>query len=400
MASEINNFITDDFEQCLYVLDQTFTTKMVIDVFSDLVWTERYRGYGEFEVTMPVSENVLANCHMDDYMALGWTDTLMIVETITTHTDPVNGDTMTISGRSLESILDRRILLNDTFGYINPDGTPTNVGIHAALKTMITNYFISPTDTKRRIPKFSFKESTDSRVTSLTMGSFRDRGANVYDKIKSICDDKDLGFRINAINGGGFEFELYFGTDRSWDQEDRFPVTFSDSFENLINSDYLESKTNYKSVVYIGWDWHYDMVIPFKDGEETKYTTIPRYGDVITDASRSADAEGLARREFYVDDENGTYEVGDATNISKYTEQVRNKGPMYLTDYDIETMFEGDVEYARQFVYGKDYFLGDIVQLENKYGQTGKCRVTEIVFTWNASGQSLTPTFSTLEKGK
>lgn len=400
MPSEINNFITDDFEQCLYVLDQTFTTKMVIDVFSDLVWTERYRGYGEFEVTMPVSDNVLANCHMDDYMALGWTDTLMIVETIATHTDPVNGDTMTISGRSLESILDRRILLNDVFGSILSDGTPTNVGVHAALKTMITNYFISPTDTKRRIPKFSFKDSTDSRVTSLTMGSFRDRGANVYDKIKSICDDKDLGFRINAIDGGGFQFELYFGTDRSWDQEDRFPVTFSDSFENLINSDYLESKTNYKSVVYIGWDWHYDMTIPFKDGEETKYTTIPRYGDVITDSARSTDAEGLARREFYVDDENGTYEIGNATNISKYTEQVRNKGPMYLTDYDIETMFEGDVEYARQFVYGKDYFLGDIVQLENKYGQTGKCRVTEIVFTWNASGQSLTPTFSTLEKGK
>lgn len=397
MPGEINNFITDDFEQCLYVLDRTFTTKMVIDIFSDLIWTERYRGYGEFEVTMPISQNVLENCHMDDYIALGWTDTLMIVETIATHVDPVGGDTMTISGRSLESILDRRVLFNEVFGTIRPDGTSLDINLQAIIKKMIMDHFISPTNLKRQIPGFSFKDSIDPKVTGLAIGSFKEKGTNVYDKIKTICDDKDLGFKINAVDGGGFQFELYFGTDRSWDQDEVFPVTFSDSFENLINSDYLESTVNYKSVMFIEWDWHYTKAfIAYTGGGEPQTEILSYDGTDIAEALRSIDTEGLLRREIYVDDDSGAYNVGTESGISTYRYQVINKGQMQFFDYDIEKMFEGDVKYARQFVYGKDYFLGDIVQLENKYGQTGKCRVTEIVFTWNSSGQSLIPTFAAL----
>lgn len=393
MPGEINNFMTDASQQCLYVLDQTFTTKMVIDIFSDILWTERYQGYGEFEVTLPFNTDVLDHCYINDYIAIDWSNVLMIVETITTHTDPVQGDTMTISGRSLESILDRRILIDSVIGKIGTDGEPTDINVQTAVKAMISNNFISPTDQKRQIPKFSFKDSNDPNITGLVIGSFSERGAIIYDKLISICEDKGIGFRINAIDGGGFQFELYCGIDRSWDQDRTFPVTFSDSFENLLTSSYLKNIKDYKSAIYIGWDWHYTKYVFYQDAGETKYITVPTYGNEITESLRSVDSTGLLRREIYKEDDNGTYEVGSESNIPKYANQIRNKGTDLLSDHEIETMFEGDVEYARQFVYGKDYFLGDIVQLENKYGQTGKCRVTEVVFTLNASGQNLTPTF-------
>lgn len=398
MPGEVNNFIDNTFEQCLYILDSRFEIKLIIDIFSDLIWTERYYAYGEFEVTMPANQTIIDQCHRDDYMALSWTNTIMIIESILSNTDSINGDTITISGRSLTSILDRRIIVDEVVGTLASDGTPNNVGLVSAIKTILTNNFISPTDPNRQIPNFSFKEITDPAIKNLVIGSFQELGTPCYDEISSICEDMELGFKVNAIDGGGFEFELYFGVDRSWDQEEVFPVVFSDSYENLITSNYLESSKNYKSVAYVNWKWRYEELIVVPDGTGSNTVmTVNGSGDETTELSRETDTTGLLRREIYLSDGGGTYDIKKRANLASYRNQIKNKTDMYLSAYNIEKMFEGDVEYARQFVYGKDYFLGDIVQLENKNSQTGKCRVTEIVFTWNSSGQSLIPTFKKLE---
>lgn len=395
MASEVNNFVNDTLKQCLYVYDATFTIKLVIDVFSDLLWTERYYGYSEFEVTMPMNKDIIDQCKLDDYISVSWSDKFMVIETIAVHTDMEQGDTLTISGRSLESILDRRISLDEKIGTFQTDGSPNQIGLQYAVKTLINNNIINPADLERRIPNFSYKDSTDRNVTELTIDSFRDIGANLYDKISAICKESELGFRVNPMGAGGFEFELYAGTDRSWSQDSLFAVVFSDSYDNLPNSDYLESTTNYRNVCYTVWDWKYTIHIQ----TETFSFDIPRSGRRVTKSSIQSSSTGLNRREVYNNDDSGEHDVEKESNIPTYAKQFENNGLEILGEHDIDKMFEGDVEYNRQFVYGVDYFLGDIVQLENKYGQEGRCRVTEVVLGWDASGPILTPTFELIEKG-
>ena len=51
----------------------------------------------------------------------------------------------------------------------------------------------------------------------------------------------------------------------------------------------------------------------------------------------------------------------------------------------------------KSHTYGVDYFLGDIVQIENEYGIQASAQITEIIETENESGYSIIPTFSNWE---
>lgn len=363
MASEKNNFVGDGFLECVYILDQSYTTKMIIDTFSDLLWVERYYGSGEFEITVPVNTEIVNNCRLKDYVTTPGSNVYMIVETIGVHTDPENGDTMVISGRSLESILDRRVIL----GKFKESGTEAKpINLQTAIKKMINENVMNPVHTKRKIPNFEFKESTDERVTSLTVEAIESTGGNIYSEVESLCKGQYLGFRVMPEDNGGFEFELYFGIDHSWDQDENPYVVFSDSYENLKNSDYFQSEKDYRSTVYI-------------DSSDD--------GTDIKEVYRQPERIGLDRREVYVQDTSSTTD-----------EAILEKAREVLSEYKVTKLFEGETEPSRQFVYGIDYFLGDIVQLENKYGQNGRCRVTEVTCSRDESGPSLVPTFEAIEE--
>lgn len=381
MAGEKNNFVGDGFLQYLYVLDSSYKIKCVIDTFSDFLWTERYYGYGEFEITIPMKIEILEMCHLRDYVSIRESDKIMIVETMITHSDPMNGDTLIISGRSLESILDRRVILEDRVGTTN---------VHSAIKALINNSITSPSSSVRTISNFVFKDSDDPKVTGLTMeAAIENKGETVYKQIESICREKNLGFKVDGTDNGGYQFELYFGVDRSWDQIDIPPVVFSDSYENLKDSNYLDSEQDSRSCVYVESYYDYTWYTTETDPDtgmtirtehtETQYRTDEVY--------KGAQPTGLNRRESYMN-------AGEYTSSSS----IRQKGLEYLADYKAKKLFEGETEFSRQFIFGQDYFLGDVVQLENQYKQTGKCRVIEIVMSRNASGPSMVPTFETVEE--
>ena len=58
--------------------------------------------------------------------------------------------------------------------------------------------------------------------------------------------------------------------------------------------------------------------------------------------------------------------------------------------------FEGQAETTMSFKYGEDFFMGDIVQLENEYGRVLRARVTEVVRSKDVSGVETYPTFTTV----
>lgn len=404
MASEVNDYARENYLRLAYVLDSNYNIKYVLDTFTDILWVERYCGHGEFEINMPANSKILENCHLNDYITIVESDVVMIIDTIGIHTDAESGDTIRISGKTLTSILEYRVILDESIGEVHDDGTSSKIGIQDAIRTIITNNFISPSNSKRRIPKFSYKESGDKRITTPVIEAFEPKGENAYDRVYGILRDNKIGFRMHAVESGGFQFELYCGTDRTWDQNEVPAVVFSASYENLPNSDYLNTETGLKNIAYVSWDWNYTVIVEdWHAGQE--YPTIRKEyisGSSVNEVNRGSEPEGLARRELYIRDDTqyqaSTIHMSQPANLEGIRQQAISKAQQKLAEYESATkIFEGETEPFRQFVYGKDYFLGDIVQLANAYGQSGKCRITEIARSRDTSGVVMTPTFESVD---
>ena len=82
---------------------------------------------------------------------------------------------------------------------------------------------------------------------------------------------------------------------------------------------------------------------------------------------------------------------------SKYTDALKKRGTSKLTENARVTSYEGQVEATRQFVYGQDFFMGDVIQMENEYGAGGSARVIEWVLSDDSEGFETYPTFDAVQ---
>ena len=275
----------------LNVLDSELRIDHVLDIYKSLIWTERYYEYGDFELVTSIDDEILSYIKQDRYLQRKDSDCLMIIEKILITSSTEDGNTLTISGRSLESILMRRIV----WGQRTITGNLQN-----GIKTLLTENIISPSDQKRKISNFVFKESEDPAITSLTIEA-QYTGDTLYDVIQKICSEKDIGFKVTLDDDTGqFVFELYSGKDRSYDQTKYPYVVFSPKFDNIINSNYVESKSALKNISLVGGEG---------EGSEWTYTTI------------GEDVSGLARRELFVDARDISSDCNDdATSLFSFNE--------------------------------------------------------------------------------
>ena len=172
----------------IYVLDTNFNTIGIIDDYVSLVWNERYYQPGDFELNVPISSLGIPYLAMDNYLYIEKSKKMMIIETYEPNTDYEDGNVIKYSGRSLESILDRRIVWQQTVISGN---------FQNAIKKLINDAIIYPEDSDRAIENFYFMNSTNSDITSLTIDSTQFTGDNLLDVVQSLCLNKKVGFQIN-----------------------------------------------------------------------------------------------------------------------------------------------------------------------------------------------------------
>lgn len=374
------------------VLDKNYDGIAMIDTFTSAIWTVRYDEAGDFEIYTPVRLDYIQAMQIGNYLWNRDSDRLMVIETVEIETDAEEGPQLIVTGRSLESILDRRIVTSSQ----NFSGN-----LQSVLFAIIQNEVISSGGT-RRIPGFSLKTSSDSRITSISISELSIRGENVYDVVCSLCQANKVGWRILPKGAGGFEFELYVGVDRSYAQSVNPYVTFSPSFENLLNSNYIKSFKSYKNSIYAVGTYQKEVILQNKYKDDNgewvveEQTTYEEAEVVTWQYSETATPSGLARREMFIDnggvndgEQGGEYATWNAVN--------KEKAIAELGEHQTTTAFEGELEATRQYIYGEDFNIGDIVQVENEFGITGTVYISEIVFSQDANGITITPTFTSTE---
>lgn len=351
----------------LTILNTSLDAVAIVDVYESLIWTERYDKCGDFELRLPVSAEALTYFKQDCYVMSPDSEHLMIIEKILINADVENGNYLTVSGRSIESILDRRIV----WGRQTIDDTLQN-----GIKALLDAALINPSDSNRRINNFAFKYSDDPVITELAIKA-QFTGDNLYDVVCEVCAERNLGFKVTMSDDKKFVFELYAGKDRSYDQTTNPYVIFSPQFENILNSNYVESKSALKNITLIGGEG---------EGAERKFAVA---GTVCS---------GIDRRELFTDARDISSRTGeDEENISEeeYSKLLMQRGSEKLAEATDVVSFEGEVDAVTMFVYGKDFYKGDIVQIANEYGHETPSRVIEVVISENEEGRTVYPTFKT-----
>lgn len=366
----------------IWVLDTTFQVVGVLDSYKSFIWTDRYCGYGDFEIYAPADNILLSMLQEDYYLWVKDSDRTMIIETIEIETDAEEGATVTVSGRSLESILERRIIRGQTVLEAEED---ENLPLQEGVEKLLNENLIKPNIDSRKIEGFKFKRSEDETVVGAWVWA-QYFGENLYDAIVALCESFHLGFRVLLdISSGSMEFELYSGQDRSYEQMANPHIIFSPGFENLLSSNYLSSKKAWKNAAMVAGE-----------GEGAERILV----DVSPDENEYS---GLDRRELFVDAESISKTVytddGESTELSTedYEEQLKQKGNEELQKVGITETFEGEIASASGYTYGSDFFLGDIVEIVDEFGHSARARVTEIIMSHDESGSSTIPTFSVVD---
>lgn len=386
------------------ILDKNYQTLQIADAFDSFIWTDRYNEPGDFELYLPADEKILPYAVEDYYVWQEKSDRLMVIEAVNIETSAENGPHVTLSGRSAECFLERRVVAYRTV---------INGNLQDAVERLLNENVINPSDADRKIPGIRFIRNDDSRVTSLTC-DLNLLGEYILDVIEDLCQTNNLGFKMtyNEENST-LDFMLYFGEDRSYQQEKNPWVVFSPGFDNLISSNYLKTSVNLRTAAVVGGDANYER------------------GQEVIDVDGKPELKGLDRREMFVDgsdielpnptvneesirerlEKKGKEEeeiqaaidaaMADALaqTTSVYRDQLRQKGLDELSKTYITESFEGEIEGKRQYKYGEDFFIGDVVQVLDSYGREASSRITEVVRSHDLSGEIMTPTFTTLVGG-
>lgn len=475
----------------LLILDTDLEAIAVIDTYTSLIWTDRYYKAGDFELCLPASKEIFDVIKQDYYLYNKNSEHVMIIEQLTIETDTEDGNKLTVTGRSLESILDRRIV----WGLKNLSGSFQN-----GIETLLNECIISPSKPTRQISNFIFEASEDTAITDLTLEA-QYTGDNLYDIISEACEERGVGFKVVLNDNKQFVFSFYAGADRSYDQTALPYVAFSPNFDNLISSNYVETKSGLKNVTLVGGegegqDRRYTAVGDisgldrremFTDARDLSsdiseditdlfnfseyaytawsltqnqgygdsnfnsstadvsmyigrtvrmtiptYTNSQQYATVFLDEnmqristaqqweSYETAGKGALKTYEFVIPANAKYlftsmfsqvainnevyygEVGDfectliELSNDEYVTQMRQRGAKELSENPEVISFEGEAETSTTYVYGEDFFNGDIVQVANEYGHETAARIVEIVISDSEEGYSVYPTFLTV----
>lgn len=212
------------------VLNGQFERLAVIDEYTSLIWTTRYYSCGDFELCVDVDQKTKDLFKYGYYVMREDDENVGVVEKIQIEKTQDDQELLIISGRFLPAIIGRRIIAQQTV---------VNGTVAACVNTLLNDAIIDPVIASRQIENFilgsySTKQTMQAQYT----------GDNLLETISAICKTYGLGFKVILNDQNQFVFSLFEGTDHSYDQVANPYVVFSDEYDNLLSSQYVEDYQN------------------------------------------------------------------------------------------------------------------------------------------------------------
>lgn len=348
------------------VLDANFELIGEFSIYRSLIWDRRYHEAGVFEIHTAVEYFQLLNSgryvYRHDRQDLG------VIREVNYKQTSNGARTAYCKGYFAEALLNNRV----TIPGVNITGTPEEIG-----RTLVQQFFITPSDTSRGFPQIKLG-ALSGLGTSVTLQS---TGDAIGDKLYELERTQELSHRlVFDFEDNTLTFEVWAGLDRTDDQEENSPATFSNAFYNVKNVIYDRDTSTAANFAYVAGE-----------GEGDDRTIVEVDG---------RDDPGQERREIYVDarDLRRTYKDANGSEHTyteaQYQALLQQRGLEKLDEYAPVETVNSDVDAAANLVYMKDFDLGDLSTYQNQdVGIETVKRITEIQEVYEGSKSTLNITF-------
>lgn len=355
----------------VYTLDSLLRRERVIDRFESLIWTERYKDQGDFELVIRSTNESRSLLKTGTRLALNESFRVMTVETVEDGVDSEKREVLKVSGPSLEAVLQDRVArpsLEDltTKPKWELSGVPAEIArkiFHDVCVLGLANPLdkIPFINEGTFMPDDTIAEPVDPLVVPLELKS-------VYAAIKELCDNWNMGFRLlRNYDTSQLWFDIYTGSDRTTGQTLLDPVIFSPDLDNLQNTKELMTIEGSKNVAYVFSPAGFLEVYP---------------PDV------DPEIDGFERRVLMV-------QADDITSENPNVEAaLLQRGKEELAKSRTFQAFDGEINQNSRYKYGRDYYLGDLVEMRNVDSVSNQMRVTEQIFVSDREGDRSYPTLT------
>lgn len=419
----------------IYVLNKNLQVIGIIDYYKSCIWANRYNEIGDCEIYVEANGENFQLLKMGYYLTRIEDEMICKIKKIELDTNSEDGDYLIVTGIDAKDMLNQRII----WGTMSCNGN-----IEDFIRETINTNIINSTIQARKFLKpngeqllYLANKTNISEVTTEQISYNK-----IGEKTQEYCKTFSWGYKI-FLDNEKLYFSLYKGTDRSE------YVVFSEDYENLCSSKYIEDNTNLRNVALITGEGEgserktetfgnnsgterYEIYIDCKDISKTitfgELKKVYPNGSIVSVGEDYGYKLGVLNIQIVSDEQlnklksdypNGTEiiidgndyyqiqniiiadlisdELEDEDNIELrnviYSVYLLNKGQEQLSEYATNISFEGAVEPNTTFIYKKDYFLGDVVTVENKYGINKKARITEVIEIKDENGYSIEPKF-------
>lgn len=310
----------------LILLDDKFNViSAPIDRYYSLQWFENYYDAGGFELHL--ASDFFPAVLRSEYVYNNEADEAMLIDDVQASDD--GKQTLKLSGKSLDTLLKHRVMDQvDSF-----TGTVEDIARQAVQK-----YAIASDRSVSLLRLGTRKGYTDTAVAT------NERGAELYEWLRELLKPYEMSFRIHYnFEDNALDFEVYRGLDRTQEQTTNTWAIFSTSFENLSQFSYARNRSDYRNYAIVMTD----------DG--TKRVTVDKTG-------------GAPRRELFVS-------ADDELDTAAMTQL----GESALAEYAMIETVSGEVQGGANLVYGENYALGDLCNIEDTHlGVSAAARLTQM----------------------
>lgn len=296
-----------------------------------------------------------------------------IIESVKIETDAENGDYLTITGRFLMCLLERRIIY-PTCSFTK------QTGYSDIVRSVVSQNVLSSDN--RRISGLSL--GTVSGTCWNKTATLQVSYDNLMEWIYTVCEKIGGTANIRLVKDKNEKYkmvlELSEGIDRSIEQQENSHIIFSDAYSNLLSFSYAKDRSIQRNFAYIlgkGEGEERKRTVYF-DGDEPSF--LGRY-EVYADAKDMADEQ----------QENGeTKPIPEDEYIELLKERGKEKIVLPLTASESQIAVQ-----SMQFTYNIDYFVGDYVTVEyQRFGLIQpKIQLIGMIESFDQNGRNLTPTF-------
>lgn len=346
------------------VLDRNYNIVDMVQNAKSFIWTERFSGYGDFELVVPTQE--IGRLFPDNHIYLKKSKYLMIVESYEKlEQDEFGADHIKVIGRSGESLLENRLVTpsRSTEPWTSNGNSPGAIATWLVRKICIDATGFSSLD---RIENLDWESAVGSDILETDV-EFTN-STTLYSAVKDLCDSANLGFRMHFdLATKMYTFRVFRGVDRTG-FDVVTPLIFDASLETLFGAKYFKSISEHKNVAYVS---HTDRV--------SNRIVYPR---------NTASTSGRRRKVLYVD----ASDIEEPTNA-----KLDQRGRQELAKHRILDLFDGEPEPDASMVYNVNYEIGDIGLVRDSEGNSSQVVVAEHTWTYDSDGLRSFPTFKTLE---